>query len=144
MAGRKAVSFRYGPWALPMEFQPMAADFPAPRGIAGGGAGFPDAAFPQPNRWHHVAYVFTGGRDLPGRQAGGEMRLYVDGVLNHRRERYILYTMPGQPMHIGTSWNTATGTGSMFSGSLAGVKVYDYARTAQEIRDAAGRQEPPR
>ncbi|NQT86452.1 hypothetical protein HQ560_06780, partial [bacterium] len=137
VAGRKAVTFAYGPWALPMEFQPMVADFNVPDGIIGGadftvaawlynpggvdfretvlawqaitgddgaqigygsegryphekganggaidgplgGVGFPDAAFPSSNAWHHIAYVCTGGRD-------GEFRVYVDGALAARK-----------------------------------------------------------
>ncbi len=39
-----------------------------------GTMGFPSDDLGAPNAWHHVAHVFTGGRD-------GEMRLYLDGRL---------------------------------------------------------------
>jgi len=86
---------------------------------------------PAADRWHHLAYVYAGGRQ-------STMKVYMDGELNSQRTRYTLNTMPGYPMHLGTSWNTATGTANMFSGSLARLKVYDYARTDEEVREAAG------
>ncbi len=39
-----------------------------------GTMGFPSDSLGEPNAWHHVAHVFTGGRN-------GEMRLYLDGRL---------------------------------------------------------------
>ena len=39
-----------------------------------GTLGFPSDDLGEPNAWHHVAHVFTGGRD-------GEMRLFLDGRL---------------------------------------------------------------
>ena len=86
---------------------------------------------PTAGQWHHLAYVYTGGYK-------GELRLYVDGQLDNCRAYYSLDTMPGYAMHLGAGWNTATGPYSAFSGSLASLKVYDYARTDEEIRAAAG------
>ena len=85
---------------------------------------------PAEGKWHHIAYVYDGG-------CPGTLRLYVDGSPDAERAYYTLDTMPGYAMHLGTSWNTAAGTGQMFSGSLARLQVYDYARTAEEVREAA-------
>lgn len=86
---------------------------------------------PAAGRWHHIAYVYTGGLQ-------GRMRVYVDGRLNVEEAYYTLCTAPGYPLHLGASWNTAAGPIHMFSGSLGGLRVYDYARTGEEIRKAAG------
>ena len=67
----------------------------------------------------------------------GTLRLHVDGSPDAERTYYTLDTMPGYAMHLGTSWNTAAGTGRMLSGSLARLQVYDYARTAEEVIEAA-------
>lgn len=85
---------------------------------------------PTAGEWHHIACVYSGGYK-------GEMQVYVDGQLDNRRAYYSLYTMAGYPMRIGGAWNTATGLYCPFSGSLAGLRLYDYARTAEEIRLAA-------
>ena len=145
--GRKCVYFDSCAWAVPMDFQAMAADFftpkeldslkpftvtawlynPSPLGIDGtretllawqpidgddgtqigygnegryyfekglnggaiegpmGGLGFPDSCWPALNAWHHIAYVYTGGRD-------GKLLLYIDGKLGSERtfDRNIL------------------------------------------------------
>ena len=39
-------------------------------------------------------------------------------------------------MFLGTAWNTETGASDMFSGSISSLKVFDYAKTAAEVKAA--------
>lgn len=79
-----------------------------------------------PNQWHRVTWVFSGGYN-------GVMRVYVDGQLEASMEYCNLYTNSGLPMYLGTAWNMARGPMRAFSGSLASLKVYDYAMTPEEV-----------
>jgi hypothetical protein len=85
---------------------------------------------PAAGKWHHLACVYSGG-------ANGVFTVFVDGQRNTQRAYYRLLTMPGFPMHIGASWNTATGAAHHFSGSLAQLRVYDYAKSEEEIARTA-------
>lgn len=81
-------------------------------------------------QWQHVACVYSGGYK-------GAFRAYVDGKLVNEKDFFTLDTAGGFPMHLGAGWNTARGAMNKFSGSLARLRVYDYARTEEEIRAAA-------
>ncbi|MCX6343502.1 MAG: LamG domain-containing protein [Armatimonadetes bacterium] len=85
---------------------------------------------PEPGKWHHIAFVYDGKKE-------GNARLYADGQLVSSRGFYTLCTNANMPMFLGTAWNTDRGTTDMFTGSLAGVKVYDYAKTDAEISKSA-------
>jgi hypothetical protein len=92
--------------------------------------GWKDGDYPAPGEWHHIAFVYDGTRQ-------GTAQVYVDGKLNNAVGYYTICTQDGLPMYLGTAWNTDHGTRDMFSGSLASLKVYDYARTEEEIAEAA-------
>jgi len=85
---------------------------------------------PEAGKWRHIAYVCDGQRQ-------GTLTIYVDGVPVHKREWFTLATTPNLPMFLGTAWNTETGASDMFSGSIAGLKVFDYAKTAAEVKASA-------
>ncbi len=105
----------------------------APSAFANGTDGFDTAwegAPPAPDRWHHLAWVYSGGMF-------GTLTLYVDGEVRARREHLSLGTYAGFPMFLGAGWNTAKGPRNAFSGSVARLTVYDCARTADEVRRAA-------
>jgi len=104
-----------------------------PSAFANGTDGFNiawEGAPPKLNAWHHLAWVYSGGPH-------GSVAVYVDGTLNAVEEHVSLNTYPGFPMHLGAAWNTARGPRRMSSGALHRLTVYDYARTAAEIRAAA-------
>lgn len=77
-------------------------------------------------QWHHVARVNSGGYR-------GSFKVYLDGKLIVERGFFTLDTIGGWPMHLGVAWNTARGSSNIFSGSLASLRVYDYARTEDEL-----------
>ena len=85
---------------------------------------------PAPGRWHHLAWVYSGGMF-------GTLAVYVDGEVRAGKEHLSLGTYAGFPMFLGAGWNTEKGPKSVFSGSISRLKVYDYARTPEEIREAA-------
>lgn len=85
---------------------------------------------PETNKWVHLAWVYSGGYR-------GTFKVYLNGRVVAERGFYALDTLGGGPMHLGAAWNTARGTMSQFSGSLASLQVYDYARTPEEITAAA-------
>lgn len=89
--------------------------------------GWKDGKFPEVGKWHHIAFVYDGKHQ-------GSAKLYVDGELSTSRGFYTLCTNAGMPMFLGTAWNTDRGTEDMFGGSLASVKVFDYAKTAGEVK----------
>lgn len=92
--------------------------------------GWKDGKHPEAGKWHHIAYVCDGQRQ-------GTLTIYVNGVPVHTREWFTLATTTSLPMFLGTAWNTETGTSEMFSGSISSLKVYDYARTENEVRAAS-------
>jgi hypothetical protein len=87
---------------------------------------------PEPNKWVHLAWVSSGGYR-------GSFKVYQNGKLVAERAFYTTDTIGGFPMYLGAAWNTARGTMSPFSGSLARLQVFDYARTPEEIAAAAAK-----
>jgi len=88
---------------------------------------------PPPARaWHHIAWVYDG-------EMRGAIRVYVNGELAEENLFVTLETYRGFPMVLGSGWNTQEGVRRPFSGALAALKVYDYALTEAEIREAAGK-----
>jgi hypothetical protein len=100
-------------------------------GMPGSNVGWKEEGFmttaPQ---WTHMACVFTGGYR-------GNFKVYVNGALVNDKGFMTLNTVGGYPMYLGSSWNTALGASNKFTGSLARLRVYDYARTEAEILAAA-------
>ena len=91
----------------------------------------PNAVRPK-GKWTHLACVHEGGRRA-------SVRLYIDGRPNREQKYVSMATIAGYPMFLGAQFHT-NGQGQMdlFNGSLASLRVYDYARTAEEIaHDAA-------
>ena len=82
---------------------------------------------PAARQWHHIAWVYSGGMF-------GTLTIHVDGEVQVRREHLSLGTYSGLPMFLGAGWNTQRGPRNAFSGSVSGVRVYDCARTPEEIR----------
>ena len=70
------------------------------------------------NLWHHVAGTYD----------GSTLRVYVDGVLDGSRNATGLILTSANPMQIG-----ARNGGSLFAGSLAEVRVWNIARSGNEI-----------
>lgn len=87
------------------------------------------------NTWYHLAGTYD----------GNSLRIYVDGVLeNSRAVSGELWTQEPEyaeyPLSIGAyTWMEATPPGMIqgylyfFNGTIDEVKIYDYARTAEEI-----------
>lgn len=98
-------------------------------GGVGRNVGWKGAA-PEANKWVHLAWVYGSGY-------AGSFKVYIDGKLTAERGYYTLDTLGGYPMHVGAAWNTARGAMNNFSGSLGGLRVFDYARTPEEISAAA-------
>jgi len=92
--------------------------------------GWKGGKYPAPGAWHHLAFVYDGRHQ-------GLAKVYADGQLVQSLGYYTICTIGGLPMFLGAAWNTDTGAQDMFSGSLASLKVYDYARTDEEISQAA-------
>lgn len=86
----------------------------------------PDMGFaggaPTAGSWHQIAVTFDGVTE----------KVYVDGVLNNT-ETKTLNMYSGDYMYIGC----AGGNDKWFSGSMASVKIYSYAMTANEIANLA-------
>ena len=118
-----------------LEFNYGQAGYNAPSAFRNGTDGFniawPRGAAPEAGRWHHLAWVYDGGMFA-------QVRVYVDGKLRAMERGVSLETRPGR-MFLGTAWNTEKGPRTMFSGAVGRIAAYDYARTAREIKDAAGR-----
>jgi hypothetical protein len=87
---------------------------------------------PPGGRWCQVTWVYSGGGD-------GEVTCYVDGLLRARRGAVALDTVTGHPLHLGAAWHTAQGPLTMFSGSLASLRIYDHARPPVRSGDTGGR-----
>jgi len=81
-----------------------------------GDMGF-DGGVPSAGKWHHIAVTFDGRIE----------KIYVDGCLN-AQEAKILSIYPQKPIRIGCADYSL-----FFSGSLAGVCIYDYALDEEEI-----------
>ncbi|MBN2163812.1 MAG: hypothetical protein JXR25_12430 [Pontiellaceae bacterium] len=78
------------------------------------------------NEWHHVAGTYD----------GTTMRLYVDGVLSGEEMYDGGIALNDCPVMIGAN---AEAPDRHFHGAIAGVSVYNYARTADQIlKDAYG------
>jgi hypothetical protein len=82
---------------------------------------------PSAGEWHRVTWVYPGGERT-------KFKVYVDGIPAGSLDFYALCTVPGYPMHIGAAYNTVSGPLNFFSGSISGLKVYDYAKTDEEIK----------
>ncbi len=81
---------------------------------------------PEAGKWHKIAFVYDG-------QLHGWGRIFVDGKLVKEKGWYTLSPLAGLPMVVGSAWNTSYGPQEGFSGSIASVKVFDYAKTADEL-----------
>jgi hypothetical protein len=86
------------------------------------------AAVSNPNEWHHVVWVNSGGYK-------GTFKVYVDGNLVNERGYFAIDTIAGYPMHVGGGWNTARGLQTPFSGALHSLRAYDYALSETEIQE---------
>lgn len=67
---------------------------------------------PDPQRWHHLVWVFTGGGVSDG---NGELRVYQDGKLDHSVRTKLA---------LPTEARIAVGRG--FTGALAHLRIYNY------------------
>lgn len=81
---------------------------------------------PEAGKWHKIAFVYDG-------QLHGWGRVYVDGKRVKEKGWYTISPLAGLPMVVGSAWNTSYGPQEGFSGSIASVKVFDYAKTPEEI-----------
>lgn len=86
-----------------------------------------DRGTPTAAQWHHICVTFD----------GGEERVYTDGLLNSREEKF-LRIFPDEPMYLGCYHNPDGWRSDYYSGSLASLEVYDYALTAAEVAEKAG------
>lgn len=81
-----------------------------------------------PEKWHHVAAVYDA--------KGGCFIAYMDGVMIAQSEVGLKLTKGLPYFSLGSF---AKGHAYGFDGLMDEVKIYDYARTAEEIgKDAAG------
>jgi hypothetical protein len=85
---------------------------------------------PAVNKWQHIAFVYSGGYR-------GTFTVFLNGKKVNDRGFFTLDTTGGFPMHLGAAWNTARGAVTPFSGSLSQLRVYDYARSEEQIRASA-------
>ena len=78
--------------------------------------------------WHHLAVTFDGSVE----------KTYADGLLN-QTESKTLTIVAGEPFMIGCLYATPLGgsTGTRFSGSMAGLTVYDQCLSATDINGLA-------
>lgn len=89
------------------------------------------AAAPVPSQWQHVACVYEGGYR-------GTFTVYLNGRKVNQRGFFTLDTIGGYPVYLGGAWNTSRGAMNLFIGSISRLRVYNFARSEQEIRIAAG------
>ena len=79
------------------------------------------------NKWYHVAVTYDGVR----------WKLYIDGVLDNQDS--IGRTPQGgsiQHFAIGTAMNSSGQAQGYFQGSIDEARVWNYARSAQQIKDS--------
>ena len=80
---------------------------------------------PAEGKWHYIVLTYAGGKD-------GIENLYVDNKLNATAKRTLnLFT--GEPIYLAT-----TDMEKFFSGSLAEVKIYDFALSDQQVEFVSG------
>ncbi len=77
-----------------------------------GGIGAKWTHKPEPGRWHHLAWVFTGGGASDG---PGELRIYVDGTLDSTA--HLKLALPP---------NAGVTAGRGFAGGIAHLRLHDY------------------
>lgn len=77
-----------------------------------------DGGIPAAGQWHHIAVTFDGATE----------KVYVDGQPNANEDK-TLSMYSGDPIYLGC----ADGNTKWFSGSLASVKIFDYALSPEEI-----------
>lgn len=82
-------------------------------------------AYPFGSAWHHVAGV----RD------GDDTILYLDGVEVARNTEAISGSLSNSSDRFGLGQRHAGGWGFAFNGRIAEVRVWDHARSEQEIAD---------
>ena len=85
----------------------------------------PNTPYPFDGEWHHVAGVFDGGKT----------QLYLDGELRDEvaGTHPSLYT-PGLAFALGSRHAGWGSWGFPFTGALAEVRLWDYARSGNEIK----------
>ncbi len=88
---------------------------------ASGGGDFPVSDFTPDGRWHHVAIVYDGSQVL----------FYLDGALKDRMVR-ALNTIDG-PLCLGVREDIEHNV-DHYSGAIDEVRVWNRARTGEEIR----------
>ncbi len=79
------------------------------------------------NQWHHVAAVYSAPGDFA--------RLYVDGVLRASQNARGTLNYSVSDLFIGNMTSSEA-----YSGQMDEVRVWNVARTAQQINDNMGRQ----
>jgi parallel beta-helix repeat protein len=77
----------------------------------------------QTNRWYHIAGTYD----------GNVIKLYLDGVLQVSKSIGSVPVGNAEPLYFG--YHDETGWNYYLNGSLDEVAIYNYARTAEEIRD---------
>ena len=73
------------------------------------------------NAWHHVAATYD----------GTHIRMYINGIEAANRTANGNIRQNNQPVRIGTWWNNDP---NYFNGLLDEIRVWDYARTIDEIQ----------
>jgi len=87
---------------------------------------------PTISRWHHLALSYADGR----------LRIYVDGQLDNE---VALKPSPksGEAILLGAAWDVAKKEPAFgFQGSIATVRIWNYALSQREIRNDMGLLEP--
>ena len=87
----------------------------------------------EPDKWYHIAGTYD--------QSTGEQRLYVNGLLvEHRNVGSITIQKSERPLTVGCYWGTdpydCNVTRNYFDGTIDEVRVWNKARTEEEIRAA--------
>lgn len=117
--GAGYIQFGYGSAARKLAF------------VAAGTRAAYDNKVPPAKQWHYIAYTYAGGDN-------GAFKIYVDGKLN-AQHTLSLNTKADEVICLGGGWDTRRDTAfSPFSGSLAAVKIYDYALSQREVRESIG------
>ncbi len=94
------------------------------------------------NTWHHVTLVLDGATDTP---TAGVMSAYLDGILFDTGDGAKVYAHTGGT-NIGRNANTRfhdgidNSTDSYFGGTIDELRIWNSARTAEEIRGNMYRQ----